>query len=272
MHQQVHSRLDMERELRLGLNAWRYTLRYLPEVSLHTGEVEHVEALLRFQHPEFGLLDAGRFLEIAEQIGIMPELGRKALAQATQEIVALSDDAGVAGAPGLVVDLSARQLSDPDAVRHMLAILRDAGVAPERVTLECTESALSGNDGAVLTLCQLASEGFKFTLDDFGAGSCSFNLLSQLPMSSIKIDRTFVQQVAVSDSYRELVGALVAFSRHLGLRTVAEGVESMAQIEILRALGCDSAQGYYFGKPSSLSADFMRECRKVELLSASRAA
>lgn len=247
-----HGRRDMERALREGLTDWRYTLRYLPEVSLKTGRAEYVEALLRFQHPEFGLLDAGRFLEIAEEIGIMPELGRKALAQAAGELNNMNGDLG------LVIDLSAKQLSAPDAVGHLLATLAAAGVPTRRITFECSEAALTGNERAVKTLLGLADSGCKFSLDDFGAGYCSFSLLSQLPMSSIKIDRSFTCEITVNPQMRELVAALVAFAQRLGVRAVAEGVETPEQLEMLRQIGCDAVQGYVFGRP--LSFDEWRVC------------
>lgn len=244
--QTICHRLDMERELREGLENWRYILHYLPEISLATGRVEHVEALLRFQHPEFGLLEAGHFLEVAEEIGIMPELGRKALVQATRELASIDGDIG------LVVDLSARQLSHPEAVRHLLDILCEAGMPTERITFECTEAMLTGNELAMKSIASLAEAGCRFTLDDFGAGFCSFSLLSQLPMSSIKIDRSFISEIDQNPQIRELVAALIAFAQRLGLRAVAEGVETTAQLEILRSLGCDAAQGYLFGTPMTL--------------------
>jgi len=243
----THGRRDMERALREGLTDWRYTLRYLPEISLTTGKAEYIEALLRFQHPEFGLLDAGRFLEIAEEIGIMPELGHKALAQAAGELNRMDGDLG------MVIDLSARQLSAPDAVAHLLEILASAGVPTQRITFECSEAVLTGNERAVKTLLRLADSGCKFSLDDFGAGYCSFSLLSQLPMSSIKIDRSFTSEITTNPQMRELVAALVAFAQRLGVRAVAEGVETYEQLEMLRRIGCDAAQGYVFCKPLSFA-------------------
>ncbi len=239
-------RLGMERELRAGLADWRYSLRYLPEISLHTGQVEQLEALLRFHHPEFGLMEAGRFLDIAEEIGLMPELGKRALAEALRELAALGEEHGQLG---LVVDLSARQLADPHVVRHLLDTLSGCGMPERSITFECTEAALTGNEFAVQNLLDLAAAGCKFTLDDFGAGFCSFSLISQLPMSSIKIDRSFTRDMLTNPQIGELVGALIAFSKRLGLRTVAEGVESEAQLQFLRAAGCDAAQGYLFGLP-----------------------
>jgi diguanylate cyclase (GGDEF)-like protein/PAS domain S-box-containing protein len=246
---------NLARALRDGVDDWRYSLHYLPEVSLTTGQAEYIEALLRFQHPEFGLLDAGRFLEIAEEIGIMPELGRKALAQAALELRGMGEDMG------LVIDLSARQLSAPDAVSNLLETLASAGVPTRRITFECSEAALTGNGRAVKTLLGLADSGCKFSLDDFGAGYCSFSLLSQLPMSSIKIDRSFTSEITNNPQIRELVAALVAFAQRLGVRAVAEGVETNEQLEMLRLIGCDAAQGYLFGKP--LGIDELRNQASV---------
>lgn len=240
------TRIDMERELREGLNNWRYVLHYLPEISLLTGQLENVEALLRFHHPEFGLLEAGRFLEVAEEIGIMPELGQKALAEAVHELLKLNETHAELG---LVIDLSARQLSAPDAVSRLLDILVKAGMPTRCITFECPESALSGNEAAMQTLSSLASSGCKFTLDDFGVGYCSFSLISQLPMSSIKIDRSFTGEIDTNPQIRELVAALIAFGKRLGMRTVAEGVETAGQLEFLRQSQCDTAQGYIFGRP-----------------------
>lgn len=253
------TRIDMERELRAGLKNWRYQLHYLPEISLVTGELENVEALLRFHHPEFGLLEAGRFLEIAEEIGIMPELGQRALAEAVRELLSLNETYADLG---LVIDLSARQLSAPDAVPRLLDTLVRAGMPTRCITFECPESALSGNDVAMQTLFGLASSGCKFTLDDFGAGFCSFSLLSQLPMSSIKIDRTFTWEIDSNPQIRELVAALIAFSKRLGLRTIAEGVETSSQLEFLRQSHCDTAQGYVFGRP--MNSEQLREFLAAE--------
>lgn len=245
----TRERLDLEHELREGLTNWRYSLRYLPEICLATGQVEHVEALLRFHHPRHGLLNAGRFLEVAETIGLMPELGRLALAQAARELRQLAADGQELG---LVVDLSRRQLTAEGAVEGLLETLGKAGLAHGEVTFECPESALTGSDAALQTLFRLAAAGCKFTLDDFGAGFCSFSLIRQLPMSSIKIDRGFVREIEHSSQSRELVAALIAFARRLHLRTIAEGVETPAQLAILLENQCQAAQGYLFGQPMDL--------------------
>lgn len=244
----ISDRHELERQLRDGLHQWSYALHYLPEISVATGKVERLEALLRFSHPEHGLMEAGRFLEVAEEIGIMPELGQRALAQAVAEM------SGVEASPGLVVDLSARQLSAPGMAARLVAMLEKAGMPASRITFECTEAALTGNDSAVQTVYELAAAGCHFTLDDFGAGFCSFSLLSQLPMTSIKIDRSFIRDIEICPQIRELVAALIAFGRRLKLRTVAEGVETGRQFDFLREAGCDAVQGYLFGKPMAFDA------------------
>jgi EAL domain-containing protein (putative c-di-GMP-specific phosphodiesterase class I) len=132
-------------------------------------------------------------------------------------------------------------------------VLAASGLSPNAVTFECRESALTNNADGLRGLYALAQAGFKCTLDDFGAGYCSFSLLQQLPLTSLKIDRTFVEEIDDNAQSRELVAALLAFGKRLGLRTIAEGVNSVVQLQFLRANGCDAVQGYLFSKP--LAAD-----------------
>lgn len=249
----IHSgRREMERELRLGLQNWRFKLHYLPEVSLRSGQIESIEALLRFEHSRFGLLDAGRFVDVAENVGIMPELGKWALRQALQELRQMEV------AVRLVIDLSARQLREPGAADQLLDCIAQAGIAPQRIAFECTESAIAGNEQAKETVMRLAEAGCQFSLDDFGTGYCSFSLLSQLPMYSIKIDRSFIREIVDNAEMRDLTAALIAFAQRLGVRAVAEGVETSEQLSLLRAMGCDAVQGYFFGRPSTM-ADVWRQ-------------
>ena len=131
----------------------------------------------------------------------------------------------------------------------LLALLREHGRTPEDITLECPESALSGHPEHLAGLLALHHAGFRCALDDFGAGFCSFALLRQLPLAAIKIDLSFVEEIDRNPQSRELVAALLAFGRRLGLRTVAEGVNSVAQLAFLHANGCDAAQGFLFGAP-----------------------
>lgn len=241
---ELEDRLRFEHALLHGIAEGRFELRYLPEISLASGRVQRFEALLRFRHPSLGLLDASRFLERAERLGIMPALGMHALRTAAQAL----------GQPGLeeiglTLNISARQLNaldDTDALLHALA---DAGVAPQRIRFEFAEAAVSGNEAGLRVLYKLHGLGFACALDHYGAGFCSFGLLRQLPLAGIKIDLSFIQDLAEHRQSRDLVAALIAFARRLGLGTVAEGVDQRAQLELLRASGCDAVQGFLFGAP-----------------------
>ncbi len=246
--QAARARRSFDDELLRGHAEHRFELRFLPEISLAGGEVERVELLLRFDHPELGVLEARRFVNHVERLGLMPELGLDTLRQALAAL-----DAHTGRRIGLSLDLSGRQLAALRDPAPLLALLREHGRTPADITLECPESALSSHPERLDGLLALHRAGFRCTLDDFGAGFCSFALLRQLPLAAIKIDLSFVEEIDRNPQSRELVAALLAFGRRLGLRTVAEGVNSVAQLAFLRANGCDAAQGFLFGAP--LAAD-----------------
>lgn len=240
----ARAQISLDKALLRGCKEDRYKLRFLPEIDLASGQVSRVEMLLRFDHPELGMLDAHRFVEQAEKLGLMPEIGIASLRKAAL----LLAGEGMHDI-GLSMDLSARQLAAIADPAEFLAALNDGGLSPNAVTFECPESALTSNDAALQGLYGLAKAGFKCTLDDFGAGYCSFSLLQQLPLSALKIDLTFVEEIDHNPQSRELVAALLAFGKRLGLRTIAEGVNSPAQLAFLRANGCDAVQGFLFGEP-----------------------
>jgi len=256
----VEARLFLDDTLRRGLAEDRFELRYLPEICLRHGRVERLEALLRFRHPGGEVMQASLFMPHAEKLGIMPELGRRTLRAAAQAIAALTEWPA-ASRPGLTLDLSAQQLAGMADVPGVLELLRRNALPPEAVTFEFPESAVTGNKAGLANLYALAEAGLQFALDDFGAGFCSFSLLQQLPLTAIKIDLFFVQEIETNPQSRELVAALIAFTRRLGIRTIAEGVNSPGQLAFLRANGCDAAQGYLFGQPLTAGelAPYLRE-------------
>ena len=240
----THARLSLEEALRCGTQDKRFELRYLPQFSLVDGKVERVEALLRFRHPTEGLIEAGRFLDVAERLGLLPEIGMQSLAEASRVLADL-DMPGLS----LALDLSAMQLSRlEDPVRYSEA-LRLHGLASGDLSIEFAETAITDNESGLRNLLDLARAGFKLTLDDFGAGFCSFSLIQQLPLSAIKIDLFFIEEIDTNPQSRELVAALIAFAKRLGISTVAEGVNSPTQLAFLRENGCDSVQGFLFGEP-----------------------
>ena len=240
----AQAQMSLDDALMNGVDEKRFYLRYLPEIDLTSGGISRLEMLLRFQHPEFGMLDAHRFVEHAEKLGLMPNIGLESLRSAIDTLAGLGRKD-----IGLSMDLSGRQLSllvDPSPI---LAVLAEYGLSPGIITFECPESALTSNTEGLDGLYALAKAGFQCTLDDFGVGYCSFALLQQLPLSSLKIDLTFVEEIDHNPQSRELVAALLAFGKRLGLRTIAEGVNSAEQLQFLRANGCDAAQGFLFGQP-----------------------
>lgn len=244
----VEARLSLDDTLRRGLAGDRFELRFLPEINLRSGRVERLEALLRFRRPGGEVMEARHFMAHAERLHITQELGEYTLREAARSIAALGD-LPAASRPGLSLDLSAQQLAGMADVRVVLGLLRDSTLPADAVTFEFPEGAVTGNEAGLANLHALAAAGLRFALDDFGAGFCSFSLLRQLPLTAIKIDLYFVQQIETNPRSRELVAALIAFTRRLGIRTIAEGVDSPGQLAFLRENGCDAAQGFLFGQP-----------------------
>lgn len=236
--------ISMEALLRSGETGGRFELRYLPEIDLVTREPTRVEALLRLRHPEKGLIEASHFSDLAERMGIMHHLLNWSVGEA---LVALNRT----NRPdlGITLDFSARQLATLDHSSALKERLEAEGVDPSRVTLEFSEPAITGNSEGLQAIYDLVRQGFRTSLDDFGSGYCSFALISQLPLSSIKIDISIVESIEQEPQSRELAAALLAFGKRLGLRTVAEGVSSAAQLAFLRENGCDAVQGFLFGHP-----------------------
>lgn len=261
---EVEARLSLDDALRRGLAEDRFQLRYLPEICLHHGRVDRLEALLRFRHPEGEIMDARHFMAHAEKLGITQELGRLTLHQAARAIATLSTafpDLPAASRPGLTLDLSAQQLAGMADVQDVLGLLRSNNLPADAVTFEFPESAVTGNEAGLANLHALAEAGLQFALDDFGAGFCSFSLLQQLPLTAIKIDLFFIEEIETNPQSRELVAALIAFTKRLGIRTIAEGVDSPGQLAFLRENGCDAAQGFLFGEPLTAEelAPYLRE-------------
>lgn len=217
---------------------------YQPLVRLSTGEVAGAEVLLRWESPLHGLVAPGEFVPLAEESGVVGALGAWVLDRAAQDLAAWQ--AAGRTVPGLFVNVSARQLVDGFA-DQAAAIVRAHGVAPSRVTLEITESALPDLQGD-RCLEQLRAAGFPLAMDDFGAGFSSLSQLGVLPVSVLKFDREFLRS-AETPHGRRILSALTAVARDLGLTTVAEGVETATELAVVRAAGCDLAQGYHLGAP-----------------------
>ena len=225
-------------------------LVYQPVVELDGGAAASVEALLRWHSPRRGLVSPADFIPLAEESGLILPLGRWVLAEACAQLARWERALGPAAAPCVAVNVSGRQLDEPDIVRHVAAALAATGATPARLTLEITETALARDPDAVRdVLLALKALGVRLAVDDFGTGYSSLAYLQQFPVDVLKIDKRFIDGVALGGSDAALARTIIALGQTLGLRTVAEGVERAEQRDELAALGCASAQGYLFARP-----------------------
>src|SRR3712207_2003838 len=225
-------------------------LDYQPFVDLGTNRITGVEALLRWDHPELGVIAPLRFIPIAEQSGLIVEIGAWVLRQACAQ--AARWDAGLE----IAVNVSPRQLADPDFADDVRAALAAAGLAPERLCLEVTESAVVADlETASRSLDRLRGLGVRLAIDDFGVGYASLSQLKALPpVDVLKIDRSFVDGVLSGGEDRAIVEAVIQLAASLGLETVGEGVETGEQADALRAMRRVTGQGYHFARPVSAAA------------------
>ena len=247
MNARAEERLNLESSLRKALALGQFALQYQPMVETATRRVVGCEALLRWRHPERGLLLPGEFIELAELTGVILEVGPWVLREACREATAWKAD----GPPlSVAVNLSARQFLDQSLVQQVESVLAETGLAPERLELEITESlAMQNAEITAATLQKLRSLGVRLSIDDFGTGYSSLSYLKRFPIDTLKVDRSFVRDIERAPGDATIAATIVAMARILGLRVVAEGVEEEAQLEVLKRLDCDFAQGYLFGAP-----------------------
>jgi diguanylate cyclase (GGDEF)-like protein len=240
--------LVLEDDLAAGLQRGEFFLLYQPKVCTRTGRMSSVEALVRWQHPTRGLVAPDAFIGIAERSGLIAPLGLHVLQMACAQ---LREWAALAPGLSVAVNVSARQLVEPDFVEQVRTVLFGSGIDPARIILELTESLMvEDEEAAVAVLWQLRGLGVRMSLDDFGTGYSSLARLGSLPLDEMKIDKSFVDRLgAKPQDSTALVTAAVAMGHGLGLKVVAEGVEDAAQAALLTSVGCDLLQGYLLGKP-----------------------
>jgi diguanylate cyclase (GGDEF)-like protein/PAS domain S-box-containing protein len=247
MRAQAFARTQIEHALHRALECEQLQLHYQPQRSLTTGDLVGFEALLRWDHPERGLLPPAQFLSVADETGVIVPIGEWAIGEACRQIARFTTqyDAPLT----MWVNLSARQLVHADLVDNVATVLREVG---SHVTLgiEITEDALMSDPGtAIAATRRLRDLGVRLAIDDFGTGYSSLHYVKLFPVDTLKIDRSFVQGVAADVQDAAIVSAIVGLSRALGLDVIAEGVEEPEQAATLRELGCDVAQGYYYARP-----------------------
>ncbi|PKO33234.1 MAG: hypothetical protein CVU34_14270 [Betaproteobacteria bacterium HGW-Betaproteobacteria-7] len=248
MNRRASQRLALETDLRRAVGRHQLELFYQPQIRAADGRLGGAEALLRWHHPERGLVSPGEFIPLAEEAGIITELGEWALAEAARQMVAWRRQ-GMA-LPRMAVNLSPRQFHAADLADRLEYILAAAGAPHAWIELEITESAaLAHPEGAVQVLQRLRASGIQVAMDDFGTGHSSLAMLRTLPLNVLKLDRSFVQHLPASATDAAVAEAVVTLARRLGLTVVAEGVETEAQRDFLADIGCDLLQGFLFARP-----------------------
>jgi diguanylate cyclase (GGDEF)-like protein len=241
-------RLTLEASLRGALERDELLLHYQPKQDLGGGGITGVEALLRWQHPDLGLLPPGRFIALAEESGLIVPIGKWVIETACAQNVAWQRQ-GLPALP-IAVNLSPRQFGDPALLSDIEAALKKSGMAPELLELEITESMVMQNvERAMRVLKAIKSLGVMLAIDDFGTGYSSMSLLKKFPIDVLKIDRSFVREITSNSEDKAIADAIIALGRALNLTIVAEGVETPEQENFLRAHHCDQVQGYLISKP-----------------------
>ena len=254
----------MENALRGATERGELVLHFQPMVNLKSGQIEGMEALLRWNHPELGLVPPLDFIPLAEETGLIIPIGEWVLRTACAQARAWQD----AGLPPLrlAVNLSARQFQK-DLVAQVASVLEETGLAPRYLELELTESMVMQNpEKAVATLDALDQMGVRLSIDDFGTGYSSLSYLKRFPIDTLKVDRSFVRDIPGDADDMLITTGIIGLAHSLGIQVVAEGVETSAQLSFLRAQNCDAMQGYYFSKPlpAPAFALLVSECRLLE--------
>jgi len=246
MDAEMQARHVLEVDLRKAMLAGEFELYYQPIVSVASGKIVGCEALIRWNHPQRGLVTPDDFIPIAEEIGLIAPLGEWVLRQACR------DAAAWPGIQMVAVNLSAVQFRNQTLALNVASALNDSGLDPRRLVLEITETVLLQNNSAVLdTLHQIRDLGVKISMDDFGTGYSSLSYLRKFPFDKIKIDRSFIRELGKKDDCRAIIRAITRLASSLGMVTIAEGVETNEQLEILRIEGCTQVQGFLLSAPTS---------------------
>ena len=256
--------LRVDQDLRRALKEQQFLLHYQPQVEISTGRITGAEALIRWQHPERGLVPPGQFISIAEERGLIADIGDWVLRETCRQ----NKEWQSAGLPfvAVAVNLSAIQFRQHDLAQSIATILRDGGPAPRYLELELTESAVMRDaEKTIAMMRELKAIGVQLSLDDFGTGYSSLSQLKHFPFDRLKIDQSFVRGLPDDPDDLAIVAAIIAMGKALGLTVIAEGVETQAQWDILQSLGCEEAQGFFVCKPVPAAefAQFMQHRSNV---------
>jgi len=250
MNARARERMALETALRSALTQGEFELHYQPQVDLGSGAVVGLEALIRWRHPSLGLVRPDRFINLAEETGLIVPIGAWVLRTACRQSCEWQH-AGL-GPLRIAVNLSARQFAQPGLVRDIQRVLEETGLAPTCLEIELTESLVMEDvEGAIRTMGELKMMGVKLSIDDFGTGYSSLSYLRRFPVDVLKIDRSFVRDIPGSEDDAAMVSAIIELARGLRMRVIAEGVETEAQLDYLKRRGCDEVQGHVYAQAAS---------------------
>lgn len=252
MHEAVKEILQLETDLRRAVEKDEFYIYYQPIYSLVTGKIDGFEALARWNHATFGDIQPAKFIPLAEEIGLIDALGEHILRKACSQMYSLKESMPNSSLLILSVNLSCKQFANPNLVTKIKRILEDTKFPGNKLKLEITESVFfEHQEKAIEMLNQLREIGIEINIDDFGTGYSNLNYLMKLPISTLKIDRSFISPIKSNGSNTEIVRTIVMLARNLGMKVIAEGVETKEQVEELKKLNCEGAQGYFFAAPMS---------------------
>jgi diguanylate cyclase (GGDEF)-like protein len=249
LQERARHRSSIENDLRRAVEEGELFVVYQPVIALDGGALQAVEALVRWQHPVRGLILPFEFIGIAEETGLIGDLGAFVMRTACRQFVQWQRQHGDRAPGSLAVNLSRGQLPDPSLVHDVGALLRATGMQPAQLQLEVTESLAAQDTAVQMRLRELKRLGLTLALDDFGVGYSSLASLYQLPIDVLKIDRSFVSQLETSRHHRVLVEATIRVAQSLNFQTIAEGIETLSQAQLLAQMQCDKGQGYHFARP-----------------------
>ncbi|OMD53040.1 PAS domain S-box protein [Paenibacillus borealis] len=258
LDEQLLQRVEMENDLRKALERGEFILYYQPQIRADNNHIIGVEALIRWQHPDKGLLPPGLFISHAEETGQIVELGNWVLREACRQM-RLWQDAGGPLIP-VAVNLSSQQFHQYNLLGEIMGILEESGLAPQYLELEITESMMMNASASAGILNNLTRNGIRISLDDFGTGYSSFSYLKLYPIHKVKIDRSFIKDIVASSDDRAIVSTIITMARHLNMQVIAEGIETKEQLDIVVESGCRKVQGYYYSRPlppEELEAKFL---------------
>ncbi len=264
MHDRVVRALALETDLRRALKNDELFVVYQPVVDLATRAMSGVEALVRWRHPTRGLVSPVEFIGVAEECGLIDAVGDLVLREACRQFVAWQASLGAAAPQRLAVNLSRAQLARAALIDDVRWVLQQSGMQPEALQLEVTESLAAQDDRVQVALRELKGLGVRLALDDFGTGYSSLACLHQMPVDTVKVDRSFVQHAETVEYHRVLIEATIRVARALGMTTVAEGIETPGQAALMQALQCDRGQGYLFSRP--LEAEALAQWAEQQVL------